>query len=69
MESQKYTLNAEDLKKIAMAMVYSGSAAAIAVLAAALEQVDMPTMYLALVPIINAMLYTAVKFLQGKASV
>lgn len=69
MESQKYTLNAEDLKKIAMAMVYSGSAAAIAVLAAALEQVELPSMYLALVPVINAMLYTAVKFLQGKASV
>lgn len=69
MQSEKYTLNAEDLKKIAMAMVYSGTAAALAVLAAALEQVDLPAMYLAMVPIINAMLYTAVRFLQGKASV
>jgi len=67
MESPKYTLNAEDLKKIAMSMVYSGGAAALVVLMAALEQVELPSTYLAFVPIINAMLYSAVKFLEGKA--
>jgi hypothetical protein len=67
MQSEKYTLNAEDLKKIAMSMVYSGGAAAIVVLMAALEQVELPSAYLAFVPIINAMLYSVVKFLQGQA--
>lgn len=63
--SPKYTLNAEDLKKIAMAMVYSGLAAMLVVLIAALEQAELPSIYMALVPVINAMLYSLVKFLQG----
>lgn len=69
MESPKYTLNSEDLKKIAMAIVYSGSAAAVATLAASLEQTEFPAIYMALVPVVNAMLYTVVKFLQGKSGV
>lgn len=63
--SEKYTLNREDLKKIAMSMVYSGLAAMLVVLIAALEQAELPSVYMALVPIINAMLYSLVKFLQG----
>ena len=63
--SQKYTLNAEDLKKIAMSMVYSGLAAMLVVLIAALEQAELPSVYMALVPVVNAMLYSIVKFLQG----
>jgi len=64
--SQKYTLNAEDLKKIAMSMVYSGLAAMLVVLIAALEQAELPSVYMALVPVVNAMLYSVVKFLQGR---
>lgn len=63
--SEKYTLNREDLKKIAMSMVYSGLAAMLVVLIAALEQAELPSVYMALVPVINAMLYSLVKFLQG----
>jgi hypothetical protein len=63
--SQKYTLNEEDLKKIAMSMVYSGLAAMLIVLIAALEQAELPSVYMALVPVVNAMLYSVVKFLQG----
>ena len=66
MERPRYSLNAEDLKKIAMSMVYSGAAAMIVVLMAALEQVELPTVYLSFVPVINAMLYSVVKFLQGR---
>lgn len=69
MQSPKYTLNSEDLKKIAMAMVYSGLAAALTTLAASLEHTEFPTIYMALVPVVNAMLYTVVKFLQGKSEV
>lgn len=69
MQSPKYTLNSEDLKKIAMAMVYSGTAAALATLAASLENTEFPAIYMALVPVVNAMLYTAVRFLQGKSEV
>ncbi len=63
--SEKYTLNVEDLKKIAMSMVYSGGAAMLVVLIAALEQAQLPSAYMVLVPVINAMLYSLVKFLQG----
>ena len=63
--SPKFTLNAEDLKKIAMSMVYSGLAAMLVVLIAALEQAELPGVYMALVPVVNAMLYSLVKFLQG----
>lgn len=65
--STKYTLNAEDLKKIGMSMVYSGLASAILVLVASLEQAELPSVYMAMVPVVNAMLYSLVKFLQGKA--
>jgi hypothetical protein len=69
MQSPRYSLNKEDLKKIAMAIVYSGLAASIATLAAILEQTEFPTLYMALVPILNAMIYTLVKFLEGKSQV
>lgn len=65
--SPKYTLNADDLKKIAMSMVYSGLASALIVLIASLEQAELPSVYMAMVPVVNAMLYSLVKFLQGKA--
>ena len=67
MQSPKFSLNAEDLKKIAMSMVYSGLASAVVVLIGSLEQAELPSVYMAMVPIVNAMLYSLVKFLQGRA--
>jgi multidrug transporter EmrE-like cation transporter len=69
MQSPRYSLNKEDLIKITMAMVYSGTAAALAYLAATLDQVDVPAAYMVFVPVANAMLYTVVKFLEGKSQV
>lgn len=67
MQSPKFSLNTEDLKKIGMSMVYSGLASAVIVLIASLEQAELPSVYMAMVPIVNAMLYSLVKFLQGRA--
>lgn len=69
MESPRYSLNKEDIIKIGMAMVYSGTAAALAYLAAALDQVDVPAQYMVFVPVMNAAIYSVVKFLEGKVSV
>jgi hypothetical protein len=66
MDSKKYELNKEDLKKIAMSMVYSGAAAMLVIFMAALEQIDLPAVYMSFIPVINAMLYSVVKFLQGR---
>ena len=67
MQSPKFSLNAEDLKKIAMSMVYSGLASAVVVLIGSLEQAELPSVYMAIIPIVNAILYSLVKFLRGRA--
>jgi len=69
MESNKYSLNREDVTKIGMAIFYSATASALATLAAALAQLTLPPQYMAFVPFAVGILYTAVRFFQGKAGV
>ena len=69
MQSPRYSLNKEDLIKIGMAMVYSGTAAALAYLAATIDQVNVPAQYMVFVPVMNAMIYSVVRFLEGKSQV
>ena len=63
--SKKYTLNQEDLLKIAKAFGYAMASAIIAFLIMVVEQVDFAE-YAFLVPIINLALYTGKRFLEGK---
>lgn len=63
--SNKYTLNKEDLIKIAQAFGFSLASAAIAFLIMVVEQIDFAE-YAFLVPIINSLLYGAKKFLEGR---
>lgn len=62
--SPKYALNREDLIKIAQAFAFSMASAAVTFLIMVVEQIDFAE-YAFVVPIINAVLYGAKRFLQN----
>lgn len=63
--SKKYTLNKADLIKIAQALGFAMASALVAFLITIMEQIDFGE-YVFLVPIINVLLYSAKKFLEGE---
>ena len=63
--SPKYSLNKEDAVKIAQAFGYAMASAAITFGIMVVEQVDFAE-WAFLVPIINAVLYGAQKFIRGE---
>lgn len=63
--SKKYTLNKEDLIKIAQAFGFAMASAVVTFAIMVVEQVDFAE-YAFLVPVINVLLYSAKKFLEGK---
>ena len=65
--SKKYTLNQEDLVKISKAFGWAMASAVIAFGIMLVEQVDFAE-YAFLVPVINVLLYTAKKFVEGNES-
>ena len=62
--SKKYTLNQVDLIKILQAFLYSLASSAVLFLIMVVEQIDFAE-YAFVVPIINAILYGAKRWLQG----
>jgi hypothetical protein len=65
MVSKKYSLNKEDLVKILMALAYSGASAIVATLIVVVGEMDFGS-YAFLIPMINALLYGAKKWLEGR---
>lgn len=62
--SSKYSLNQEDLKKIAMAILFSMASAVVSTLIVVVGDMDFGS-YAFLIPVVNAGLYSAKKFLEG----
>jgi 2-keto-3-deoxy-L-rhamnonate aldolase RhmA len=65
MVSKKYSLNKEDITKIVMALAYSGASAIVATLIVVVGEMDFGS-YAFLIPMINALLYGAKKWLEGR---
>jgi len=63
--SEKYSLNKEDFKKILMTVVFSGGSAMVSTLIVLVGNMDFGS-YAILIPVINIVLYSAKKFLEGK---
>ena len=64
--SKKYSLNGEDFKKILMTIAFSGASAILATLIMVVQEMYFGA-YAFLIPMINAVLYGAKKFLEGRA--
>lgn len=62
--SAKYSLNQEDLKKIAIALLFSMASAVVSTLIVVVGDMDFGS-YAFLIPAVNAVLYSAKKFLEG----
>ena len=63
--SPKYTLNKEDISKIASAFLFSVLSAMVAVAIMLVQEIDF-AQYAFLVPLINVTLYSAKKYLEGR---
>lgn len=63
--SPKYSLNEADLKKIATTILFSVGSAVVATLIVVVGEMDFGA-YAFLIPIINAILYSAKKFFEGR---
>lgn len=66
--SRKYTLNKEDLYDILGVVAWSGASAVVATLLTIIPELELPTQYMFVVPIVNSVLYSLHKFLQGRVS-
>lgn len=66
MNSPKYSLNGTDVKKILMALLFSAASAVVSTLIVVVGDMDFGS-YAFLIPMVNAMLYGAKKFLEGQA--
>lgn len=64
--SKRFQLNKEDLWKIAQVVLWSGLSAGIVSLIGLLEALEVPVQYTFLVPLVNTVLYAALKFVNGK---
>lgn len=65
MQSPKYKLTSEDAKKIGQAFAFSLASASIAFFIMVVEQIDFAE-YAFIVPIINAVLYGAKRFVEER---
>ncbi len=63
--SKRFSLNKEDLLEIIQVLAWSGASAVITALLLIVQEVDFAE-YTLFVPIINTVLYAALKFVQGK---
>lgn len=63
--SPKYSLNKEDLFKIASALLFSVLSAMAVTAIALIQEIDFGA-YAFLVPLINVILYSAKKYLEGR---
>ena len=66
MESKKYSLNSEDLQKIVSALMWSALSTIIGSLILIVPNIAVPTAFIVLVPIVNTLLYTLKKFIDGR---
>lgn len=62
--SKKYSFNEEDLKKIGTTILFSVGAAVVSTLIVIVGDMDFGS-YAFLIPLVNTMLYSAKKFLEG----
>lgn len=63
--SSKYKINKADLKKIGTAFMFSMASAIVAFAIALMQEVDFGQLA-PMIPIINVMLYSATKWLEGR---
>jgi len=66
MESKKYTLNAKDVSEISKVIGWTILSGVVAVLISFTANLEVPAQYALIVPLVNTVLYTASKFIQGK---
>lgn len=66
-ESKQFSLNMQDLKKIGLVLLWSGASAIVAALITLIPNIDIPTQYLFLVPVINTILVSIKKFIDGQS--
>ncbi len=66
MESRKYSLNETDVEKIVSAIFWSGLSASLGALILVIPDIDVPAAYVILVPVLNTILYTLKRFVDGK---
>ena len=66
MSSKKYSLNGEDLQKIVSALMWSALSTVIGSLILIVPNIAVPTAFIVLVPIVNTLLYTLKKFIDGR---
>lgn len=64
MNSEKYSFNSEDLKKIGTALLFSAGSAVVSTLIVIVGDMDFGS-YAFLIPIVNTGLYSVKKFLEG----
>lgn len=67
MNSEKYSFNSEDLKKIGTTILFSVGATVVSTLIVVIADMDFGS-YAFLIPIINTGLYSAKKFLEGRTA-
>lgn len=65
MQSQKYSLNQVDIRKIATTILFSAGSAIVASLIVIVGDLDLGA-YAILTPVINTVLYAAKKYLDGR---
>lgn len=66
MESKKYRLNAADGTKIMSALFWSLASTAIGFFIVILPSIDVPAQYIFVIPMINGLLYTLKRFVDGQ---
>lgn len=66
MPSKRFRLSKVDAWKIVQVILWSGVAAMLTTTIALLQEVEIPEAYVFLVPVINTVLYAALKFVNGR---
>lgn len=64
--SKQYSLNKEDAGKILSALFWSLASSALGFFIVILPTVNVPTEYIFIIPIINGLLYTLKRFVEGR---
>ena len=65
--AKSYELDKKDMSNLGKVAIYSGLAAALAVLVGALTEIDFPVKYAPLVPIINVLLVGLKDYFENRA--
>lgn len=68
MQSKKYSLNKEDLIRIAKVLGYAGAAAVVSSALMVLQEVEVPVEYATVAVIVNILLVAVKKYLEGASN-